>query len=103
MHTTAAMDPGDHPDIHELDRLLGAQLDDVLAAEQYAARIAAQRRTSLRDQLIRAEDMAAEVALTTAAGVVRGALCAVGTDHVVVDDGRRRIVALHQVVMAEIA
>lgn len=96
------MDPRDHPDIHELDRLLDAQLDDVLAAEQHAARIAAQRRTTLRDRLVRAEDMGADVALTTSVGVVSGALLAVGTDHVVVESAGRRVVALHHVVVAEI-
>ena len=103
MSTTDAMDPLDHPDMHQLGERLGAQFEDILAAEQYAARIAAQRRTTMRDRLVRAEDMGLPITLTTAHGVYKGAVAAVGTDHIVVDDSRRTVVALKYVVAIEMA
>jgi phosphoglycerate-specific signal transduction histidine kinase len=97
------MDPLDHPDMHQLGVRLGAQLEDILAAEQYAARIAAQRRTTMRDRLVRAEDMGVDITVTTAHGVYEGSVAAVGTDHIVVNGSRRSVVALHHVVAIEMA
>ena len=93
-------DPLDHPDIHLLGERLGRQLEDILAAEQHAARVSAQRRTSLRDRLIRAEDMGLRVSLTTAIATIDGVVTAVGTDHLVID--RRHIVVLEHVVLLEV-
>ena len=78
------MDPLDHPDIHLLGERLGRQLDDILEAEQFAARVSAQRRTTLRDHLIRSEDMGLEVSVTTVGPTIVGEIQAVGIDHVVV-------------------
>lgn len=96
------MDPLDHPDLHLLGQRLERQLEDILSAEQHAARVSAQRRTSLRDRLVRAEDMCLEVAITTPSFSVEGVVSAVGTDHVVVDSDRRRIVALAHIVTIEV-
>ncbi len=102
MATTDAADPLDHPDMRLLGERLGAQIDDVLAAEQHAARVAAQRRTSLRDRLVRAEDMCLGVSIVTPHGTYEGVIAAVGTDHVVLDGPRSRVVALDHVVAFEV-
>ena len=97
------MDPSDHPDLRHLAARLDEQLGDVLEAEHHAARVTAQRRTSLRDRLIRAEDMMAEVAVTTTTGRYVGVMKAVGTDHVIVADPTERVLAIHHIVVLEVA
>ena len=99
--THSEMDPGDHPDLRRIANKIDAELTDVLAAEHHAARITAQRRMSLRDRLIRSEDLMAEVAVTTSAGAFTGTVVGVGTDHVVLDGDHERVVALHHIVMIE--
>lgn len=94
------MDPWDHPDLVHLDRLLQSRLEETLQAEQYAARLAFQRRQSLRDRLLDLEDQAGRVAIQTVTGsALRGEVVAVGTDHAVVRRGRsRQIVSLQHIV-----
>lgn len=86
------MDPFGHPDLQRLGRSLRNRLDETLDAEQQAARSAAVRRRTLRDRLIEADDRAEEAVITTVDGhLVRGAIVAVGVDHVVVADGDRHV------------
>lgn len=94
------MDPLHHPDLERLGRRLRNRFDDVLDAEQAAAVAAARRRRSLRDRLVEAEDRRDTVVLTTVDGQVhRGAVHAVGVDHLVLDDdGTERLIALAHVV-----
>ena len=94
-------DPHDHPDLRSLDAHIARQFEDVLAAEQHAARISAQRRSTLRDRLVRAEDLACDIEILTTAGKVAGNLGAVGVDHVLV--GTRTVVAIAHIVSFEVS
>ena len=94
---TFSTDPLDHPDLDAISRSLREQLDDVLAAEQYAARIASLRRTTMRDRLIQAEDMSRGAVVTTQTTRFSGRIAAVGTDHLVLEGDRLQIVALRHV------
>ncbi len=97
--TTSHYEPNDHPDLQSLDEHIGRQFEDVLAAEQYAARISAQRRMTLRDRLVRAEDLTCDVAIQTTTGTITGPLSAVGADHVLV--GGRSVIAIAHIVCFE--
>lgn len=96
--TMSHYDPHDHPDLRSLDERITREFDDVLAAEQFAARISAQRRMTLRDRLVRAEDMAGEVIVETTAGAVAGTLAAVGSDHVVIGHAPAKVVAIAHII-----
>lgn len=79
-------------------------MDRTLDAEMEAARAAAQRRCSLRDRLLTAEDASQQVVVTTSDGAVHGGrISAVGTDHITIEvSGRTRIVALLHVTSVEV-
>lgn len=79
-------------------------MDRTLDAELEAARAAAQRRRSLRDRLITAEDLGGVVLIGTADGAVHaGRVEAVGTDHVaLMVTGRVRAIPLHQITSLEV-
>ena len=82
------MDPLQHPDLQRLGRRLRDRLEETLDAEQHAAYVASQRRSSLRDRLSEAEDRASMLVLCTADGRRhRGRIAAVGVDHVVLNTG----------------
>lgn len=97
------MDPFGHPDLERLGRSLRNTLHETLDAEQTAARAAALRRRTLRDRLIESEDRDEEVVVVTVDGhVARGAIDAVGVDHVVLRDGpRERIIATTHIISVE--
>ena len=80
-------------------------MDRTLDAEMEAARAAAQRRRSLRDRLLTAEDAAAEVLIGTADGAVHGGkISAVGTDHIALEGtGRSRIIAISHITSMEVS
>ncbi len=102
MHTA---DPLRHPDLARLGRALRDQLDETLDAEQHAARAAARRRRSLRDVLLEAEDRGAAARISCTDGqLYRGAVVAVGADHVALagDEGGERLIALAHVATVEI-
>lgn len=98
------MDPFQHPDLARVGRSLRSKLDETLDAEQEAARASAQRRMSLRDRLIVAEDRGDIVVLSTSEGhMARGIVDAVGVDHVVVRDGSQaRWVSIPHIVSVEV-
>ena len=98
------VDPLRHPDLTRLGRRLRDQLDETLDAEQHAARAVARRRRTMRDLLLDAEDRRRDVAVWAADGqVYRGAVEAVGADHVVLSaDGAERVLAIAHVVGFEI-
>ena len=74
-----------HPDLAAIGKRLRTELDETLRAEQHAARVSAQRRSTLRDRLLLAEDRAECVDLDlTGGGFESGAVLAVGADHVIV-------------------
>lgn len=79
-------------------------MDRTLDAEMEAARAAAQRRRSLRDRLLSAEDGGVIVVIGTSDGTVHGGpVSAVGTDHVALDiAGRVRAIPLHQITSLEV-
>lgn len=97
--------PWAHPDLRVLGRMLRLEMDETLRAEQHAARIAARRRSTMRDRLLMAEDCAELLHIDLAGGIeLRGTVSAVGADHVVVlQEGRHRWVALHHVVAMRVA
>lgn len=97
------MDPFGHPDLERLGRTLRSRLDETLDAEQAAARMAALRRRTLRDRLIEADDRAEDIVLATVDGhMVRGRICAVGVDHVAIEEAGRQIyVAIGHIVTLE--
>jgi len=90
----------EHPDLNALGKQLRADMDDTLRAEQYAARVAARRRSTMRDRLLLAEDRGETVALSGADGSTHvGVVVAVGADHVVLSNRNRMSwVALYQIV-----
>jgi hypothetical protein len=89
-----------HPDLEQLGRQLRLELDETLRAEQHAARISAQRRSTLRDRLLLAEDRAETLNVEVTDGSdIHGVVIAVGADHVVLADRHRRCwVALQHVI-----
>jgi hypothetical protein len=98
------LEPTTHPDLIALGHVLRARMDRTLDAEMEAARSAAQRRRSLRDRLLTAEDADAVVVIGTADGSVHGGpIAAVGTDHIaLVVAGRTRALPLHQITSVEV-
>ncbi len=95
---------GTHPDLRALGRRLRLEMDETLRAEQYAARVSAQRRTTIRDRFLMAEDRAERLNIEVIDGTdISGTVVAVGVDHVVVVDGRRHCwVALAHVVAVRV-
>ncbi len=89
-----------HPDLSALGRSLRAEMDETLRAEQYAARVAAQRRRTLRDRFLLAEDRAERLHVAVVDGTdIAGQVVAVGADHVVVAHaGRRCWIAMQHVI-----
>lgn len=94
--TMSQYDPHEHPDLRHLDEQISEEFDDILAAERHAARVSVQRRMTMRDRLVRAEDLACHAVVETTSGTITGAVAAVGSDHVVIGDGR--VVALAHIV-----
>jgi hypothetical protein len=94
------MDPLRHPDLVEVTRHLRNQWERVVEAEQAAARATWQRRRSLRDRLIDAEDRSEHTTVWCLDGrSPAGTIRAVGSDHVVLRIGHRdRFILLHQIV-----
>jgi Protein of unknown function (DUF2642) len=97
------MDPFGHPDLQRLGRSMRDQLDETLDAEQYAARAAARRRTSLRDRLLDSEDRGEHVVVSTSDGhIYNGTVEAVGADHAVIVEGpAARYIAIAHIVVLE--
>ena len=95
---------GTHPDLRALGRRLRLEMDETLRAEQYAARVSAQRRSTIRDRFVMAEDGAERLNVEVVDGSdICGTIVAVGVDHVVVADGRRRCwIALQHVVAVRV-
>lgn len=97
-------EPGDglsgHPDLNALGHRLRIEMDETLRAEQYAARVAAQRRSTLRDRFLLAEDRGERLHIAVVDGTdIAGEVVAVGADHiVVVHAGRRCWIAVSHVV-----
>jgi hypothetical protein len=79
-------------------------MDETLRAEQYAARVSARRRSTIRDRLLMAEDRAERLNIEVVDGSdICGTIVAVGLDHVVVADGRGHCwVALAHVIAVRI-
>jgi Protein of unknown function (DUF2642) len=80
-----------------------SQLDETLDAEQAAARAAARRRMTIRDRLLEAEDRSEQVVVAMSDGqMYRGAVEAVGLDHIVISDAEfNRYVAIAHIVAME--
>lgn len=95
---------GAHPDLRALSRRLRLEMDETLRAEQFAARVSAQRRSTIRDRFLLAEDKAERLNIEAAGGSdICGTIVAVGVDHVVVADrGRICWVALQHVIAVRI-
>jgi hypothetical protein len=89
-----------HPDLSALGRRLRIEMDETLRAEQYAARVAAQRRSTLRDRFLLAEDRGERLHIAVVDGTdIAGEVVAVGADHIVIADaGRRCWIAMNHVV-----
>ncbi len=89
-----------HPDLRALGRRLQLEMDETLRAEQYAARVSAQRRSTLRDRLLIAEDRGESLIVEAVNGTtISGTIVAMGADHAVVQSVRRRAwIALHHIV-----
>lgn len=89
-----------HPDLAALGRRLRQEMDETLRAEQYAARVSAQRRSTIRDRFLLAEDRGEALNVEVVDGSdIHGTIVAVGADHVVVTHRDRRCwVALQHVV-----
>jgi hypothetical protein len=99
------MDPLRHPDLIEISRRLRLQLAQVLEAEQEAAAITMQRRSTIRDRLLDAEDRGEAVRITCTDGTTRtGMVGAVGIDHVVLEmSGSAVYVGLPHILAIEVA
>ena len=99
-HRDAAESLSRHPDLAALGKRLRHEMDETLRAEQHAARVSAQRRSTIRDRALLAEDRAERVELEVAGGsVVAGLVLAVGADHLVLSGGGPRCwVALAHIV-----
>ena len=93
-----------HPDLRALGRRLRVEMDETLRAEQYAARVSAQRRTTIRDRFLMAEDRAERLNIEVVDGTdISGTVVAVGVDHVVIADRHRHCwVALAHVVAVRV-
>lgn len=93
------MDPLRHPDLVEISRTLRNQLDMVLAAEQSAARVTIQRRRTLRDRFLEAEDRGERAHLQLqGGGLASGVVIGVGADHLVlVDDDIEHFIHLDRI------
>ena len=89
-----------HPDLAALGKRLRTELDETLRAEQHAARVSAQRRSSLRDRVLLAEDRAERLELQLTGGTsIAGLILAVGADHTIVAAaGMKHWVALQHIV-----
>lgn len=89
-----------HPDLRALDRQLRLEMDETLRAEQFAARVSAQRRSTIRDRFLLAEDRAETLNIEVVDGSdIGGVVQMVGADHVViVSSGGSTWVALQHVV-----
>ncbi len=100
----AANGLGNHPDLRALGKRLRLEMDETLRAEQYAARVAAQRRSTIRDRFLMAEDRGARLNVEVAGGSdISGTIVAVGVDHVVIADGGRHCwVALQHVIAVRV-
>ncbi|HEX9855023.1 MAG TPA: hypothetical protein VGC47_06900 [Acidimicrobiia bacterium] len=94
------LDPIDHPDLLHLDRLMSARIEDTLQAEQFAARVAARRRLTIRDVLLELEDRNAAASLNLADGrVLSGNVASVGLDHAVIaESGASHVVSIVHIV-----
>jgi hypothetical protein len=93
------MDPLRHPDLVELTHRLRTRYEQVVQAEQDAAVVMRQRRLTLRDLLIEAEDRGDRIRLTTSSGAtIEGTPRAVGLDHVAIGTS---IVAIFHIEIAE--
>jgi hypothetical protein len=99
------MDPLRHPDLIEISRRLRLQLAQVLEAEQEAAAITMQRRSTIRDRLLDAEDRGEAVRIICTDGTTRtGMVSAVGIDHVVLEmSGSAVYVGLPHILAIEVA
>ena len=87
-HTNDPIDA--HPDLRALGNRLRLEMDETLRAEQYAARVSAQRRGTMRDRFLMAEDRGERINIEVVDGSdICGLVVAVGVDHVVVIDGDR--------------
>lgn len=74
-----------HPDLRALGRRLRMEMDEMLRAEQYAARVSARRRSTIRDRALLAEDRAEQLEVEVAGGsAISGLVLAVGADHLVI-------------------
>lgn len=94
-------DPLRHPDLVRLGRKLRNQFDEVLEAEQHAAEAVRKRTSNLRDRLLEAEDRSETAVISGSDGqIYRGRVTAVGVDHVVLNDGGERFIALAHIVSA---
>lgn len=89
-----------HPDLAALGERLQIELDETLRAEQHAARVSAQRRSTIRDRLLMAEDRAEHLLLDlTGDRSAAGSVLAVGADHVIVrSSGGPSWIAIHHIV-----
>ena len=98
------MDPLRHPDLIEISRRLRLQLSRVLDAEQEAAAITVQRRSTLRDRLLDAEDRDEEIRIISSDGTIRtGTVKSVGMDHVVLGTGQATaFIGLNHIVALEV-
>lgn len=95
---------GTHPDLRALARRLQVEMDETLRAEQYAARVSARRRSTMRDRFLMAEDRAERLNIEVIDGSdICGTIAAVGIDHVVVTDrGTQCWVALQHVIAVRV-
>lgn len=95
---------GNHPDLRALSRRLRLEMDETLRAEQYAARVSARRRSTIRDRFLMAEDRAERLNIEVVGGAdICGTIAAVGIDHVVVTDrGTQCWVALPHVIAVRV-
>jgi hypothetical protein len=79
------MDPLRHPDLVEVTRRLRSQYEQVAQAEEAAAAIMYQRRQTLRDRMIEAEDRGEQVRVTTTGGLTwEGVPRMVGLDYMMI-------------------
>ncbi len=94
------MDPLRHPDLIDVARSLRSRWEQVVEAEQAAARATWWRKRSVRDRLIDAEDREEVAAISSLDGrTTTGVIHSVGSDCVAVRSGGRvRFVLLHQIV-----
>lgn len=72
----------EHPDLQEVAMALRTRHDEVLAAEQRAAAVLAQRSTSLFDRMLEIEERRAQVAVGTIDGArIEGRVTGAAFDH----------------------